>query len=100
AKRLNAMNQAIASVIAARKTLKSLPAWGDDIKASDDFLTPVFQNYFEILGTTVLVKKSDFYQLVDCMSREEIDPEIGEKLDAISKVAKSCPSLPATAGSE
>ena len=88
-KRQNAMGQAIEEVEAALKTLGKGSPWSADIKASDDFLIPLFKSYFEALGLPNLVAKKNFYELAEHVPDSEIDPEISEKLDAIVRVAES-----------
>lgn len=44
------MNEAIHEVSAALATLGKPDPFGPQIKASDEFLAPVFQKYFEKLG--------------------------------------------------
>ena len=56
---------------------------------SDEFLTPLFKAYFERIGIPNLMSKKNFYELADYVPEAEIDPEIGEKLDAIATVAES-----------
>jgi len=57
------------------------------VKASDDFLTPVFQSYFEKLGLRNLMRKTEYHTLTKFVPRERIDPEVVEKLDLIVRVA-------------
>ena len=63
--------------------------WSADIKASDDFLVPLFEAYFGKLGLPNLMAKKNFYELAEHVPDSEIDPEISEKLDAIVRVAES-----------
>ena len=88
-KRQNAMGQAIGEVESALKTLGKGSPWSADIKASDDFLVPLFKSYFETLGLPNLMAKKNFYELAEHVPDSEIDPEISEKLDAIVRVAES-----------
>ncbi len=88
-KRQNAMGQAIEEVESALKTLGKGSPWSADIKASDDFLVPLFKSYFETLGLPNLMAKKNFYELAEHVPDSEIDPEISEKLDAIVRVAES-----------
>ena len=44
--RLSAMDEAIEEVGKALETLGKGSPWGDAVKASDDFLTPLFRAYF------------------------------------------------------
>ena len=85
--RLDAMRQAIDEVASALKTLGKASPWSADLKASDDFLKPLFESYFKKLGLPNLMAKKDFYELAEHVPDNEIDPEISEKLDAIASVA-------------
>jgi hypothetical protein len=87
-RRLNAMRESITEVASALKTLKKLDLWSPDIKATDEFLDPLFDKYFEKLGLPNLIKKSDYHILARFVSKDKIDPEVTEKLDAIVKTAK------------
>jgi predicted ATPase len=83
----NAMREAMDEVGAALKTLGRPEPFGPDIKASDDFLAPVFQKYFDKLGTRNLMLKTDYHSLAPLTPLERIDPEVGEKLDRLVEVA-------------
>ena len=87
-KRVNAMRQAIEQVETALKTLGKGSPWDVDVKASDDFLEPVFKAYFERLGLPNLMAKKNCHELVEYVPDHEIDPEIREKLDAIVRIAE------------
>ncbi len=86
-RRVNAMRQAIEQVETALRTLGKSSPWDADIKASDDFLEPVFKAYFEMLGLPNLMAKKNCHELVEYVPQDEIDPEIREKLDAIVRTA-------------
>ena len=88
-RRLQAMREAIDAVESALKTLGKGSPWDADIKASDDFLNPLFEAYFEKLGLPNLMAKKKYYELTDYVPDSEIDPEIREKLDAIARGAES-----------
>ena len=88
-KRLTAMREAASEVGEALETLGKGSPWGDDIKVSDEFLTPLFKTYFKKIGIPNLMNKRNFYGLADYVPVDEIDPEIGEKLDVIANVARS-----------
>ncbi len=87
--RLAAMDEAIGEVSRALETLGKGSPWGNDLKVSDEFLTPLFKAYFERIGIPNLMSKKNFYELADYVPEDEIDPEIGDKLDAIAAVAES-----------
>lgn len=85
--RLRAMRETISEIEGAMKTLDKGSPWDINTKVSDDFLTPLFRAYFEKLKLPILMAKKNFYDLVKYMPVEEIDPEIGEKLDEIARTA-------------
>ena len=87
-RRMAAMREAISEVESALKTLGKGSPWDPGIKASDDFLVPLFETYFEKLGLPNLMAKKNFHELTGHVPAGEIDPEIGEKLDAIARVAE------------
>ncbi len=87
-RRLGAMREAIAEIQSALKTLGKGSPWSPDIKASDDFLDPLFRAYYpKKLNLPNLMPKRNFYQLVEHIPDSEIDSEIGAKLDAMASVA-------------
>ncbi len=88
-KRLDAMRAAIEKIESALKALGKGSPWSADIKASDEFLDPLFATYFKKLGLPNLMAKKNLYELAEYVPESEIDPEIREKLDAIARVAES-----------
>ena len=88
-RRLGAMREAITEIEGALERLDKGSPWGADIKASDEFLTPLFKAYFDKLELPNLMAKKQFYELASHVPEEKIDPEITEKLDAIVRVAES-----------
>lgn len=88
-KRLEAMREAIPEVSNAMEVLGKKSPWDHDTKVSDDFLTPLFKDYYKRLGLANQMAKKSFYELAEYVPEEEIAPEIGEKLDAIAAVARS-----------
>ena len=83
-----AMTEAISEVSAALKTLGRPDPFGPHVKASDEFLTPLFQRYFEKLGVRNLMQKTEYHSLTKYVPIERIDPEIVEKLDLIVTIAR------------
>ena len=81
------MRTSISEVESALTTLGKGSPWGADIKASDEFLTPLFESYFKKLEVPNLMAKRSFYELAEHVPDNEIDPEINQKLDAIARVA-------------
>ncbi len=82
-----AMQDAMDEVVAALRTLGKPDPFGSEVKASDDFLGPVFQKYFEKLEIRNLMLKTDYHTLAHLVPRERIDPEVAEKLNRIVEVA-------------
>lgn len=87
--RLKAMRESIQEIETALRTLGKGPPWDGNTKVSDDFLTPLFKNYFKKLNLPNLMEKKNFYELAYFMPGNKLDPEIREKLDAIVRVANS-----------
>ena len=88
-RRLGAMRDAIDEIERAMETLGKGSPWDPNTKASDDFLVPLFERYFERLGLPNLMNKSSFYRLAEYVPEDEIDPEITKKLDAIARTAEA-----------
>jgi ABC-type lipoprotein export system ATPase subunit len=87
-RRIATMRQSIAEITEALARLgKPLP-FSSEIKATDEFLDPLFKTYFAKLGLPLQLRKSDYHSLARMASPEKLDPEISEKLDAIVAVAK------------
>jgi len=80
------MQEAITEVTKALEVLGKNP-WSADIKASDDFLKPLFSNYFRKLGLPNQMLKSNYHVLADLLPVSRIDLDITEKLDTIAEVA-------------
>jgi len=87
------MQAAIDEITNALTTLDKPSPWSDDIKASDEFLKPLFNKYYEQLGLPNLMRKSNFHVLANFVPIEKIDAEIIEKLDKIAATAESAKPL-------
>ncbi|MDZ4763331.1 MAG: AAA family ATPase [Chloroflexota bacterium] len=61
--------------------------WREE-KLSDLFLKRVLEDYARRMKLPIILRKGDFYQLVEFMPSDQIDPEISEKLDAIYAIAQ------------
>jgi ABC-type transport system involved in cytochrome c biogenesis ATPase subunit len=85
-KRVNAMQESIDEVTRAMETLGKGGPWDADTKTSDDFLSPLFVTYFRKLELPNLMGKKQFYELADFVPKDQLDPEIGVKLDMIAQV--------------
>lgn len=73
------MTEVINDVTNALRVLGSDP-WGEDIKASDEFLDRVFKLFYERMALPDLVRKSDYHRLARYVAPSAIDPEVREKL--------------------
>ena len=92
-RRVAAMREAIDEIAMAMEQLGRGSPWNPDTKVSDDFLTPLFRAYFKKLGLPEdLMTKKSFYELAEHVPLDELDSEVGEKLDAIAGVAASATS--------
>ena len=86
-RRVTVMRLSIATIEEAMRKLGKSSPWDPDTKVSDDFLTPLFADYFARLGLPNVMLKKSFHVLARQVPRDEIDQEISAKLDAIGKVA-------------
>jgi hypothetical protein len=87
--RLKAMRESIQEIETALRTLGKGSPWDANTKVSDDFLAPLFENYFKKLNLPNLMAKKNFYELAYFTPVDKLDPEIKEKLDAIVRIANS-----------
>ena len=87
--RRKVMRQTIAEMTNAMETLGRGSPWDKDTKVSDDFLIPLFRKFFKKLGHYNVMDKKNFHELARFVPKDEIDPEVKEKLDAIVTVAKA-----------
>ncbi|MEW6202181.1 MAG: AAA family ATPase [bacterium] len=88
-KRIDIMKESIQEIQSALEKLYKVSPWDINTKVSDDFLKPLFEEYYKKLGIPNMMSKKNFHELVRFVPKEKIDPEIREKLDAIVRVAKS-----------
>ncbi|MFH0775059.1 MAG: AAA family ATPase [bacterium] len=82
------MRNAITEVTKAMKTLDKPDPWSSEVKATDEFLDPLFKNYFHKLGLPLQLRKSDYHILAGLVPKEKLDTEITEKLDTIVAIAE------------
>ncbi len=85
--RAEAMKEIIGRMKESMAVLKKPNPWSPDLKATDEFLDPLFANYAERLKLPGLFRKSDYHEMTIFLNADEIDSEISEKLDAIVSVA-------------
>ena len=95
-RRLSAMREAVAEVEEAMSTLGKGSPWDSEVKASDDFLIPLFKAYFRKLELPNLMDKKQFYELAMHVPEKDIAPEINEKLEQIASVCLSARPISST----
>jgi hypothetical protein len=83
------MDAAINEVSLALQTLSKPNPFGADAKVSDEFLDPVFRNFFARMDLPpALMRKTDYHTLASFLEKADIDDEVVEKLDAFVEVAR------------
>lgn len=85
------MEKAIKDVEEALQTLGEDP-WSKDIKASDRFLTPLFRQFYKMLGLPNEMSKSNYHVLAEFVAPEMIDDEICQTLDIIYEISQKAKS--------
>jgi len=85
--RLEPLEASITELVQALAITKRPDPWGPDIKVTDEFLDPLFTNYFQRLGTPQQIFKRDYHGLADAIPIEEIDHEVIMVLDMILEVS-------------
>lgn len=83
----NVMESAITTIEESLQNLGKPSPWGPDLKASDEFLTPVFKKFYADLQLPNPMSKTDFHTLVEFLPVAAIDQEITEKLNLIESIA-------------
>jgi hypothetical protein len=82
------MRETIAEIEQALTALRKPSPWSNDIKASDDFLDPLFEKFYEKLGLQNLMTKTDYHRLAAYIDPHNIDDEVHEILDQIVETKK------------
>lgn len=81
------MDETIAEIEDANKSLRKPSPWDPDAKVTDDFLDPVFSTFFDKLNLPNLMRKTDYHELAGFVAPGELDREVSTKLDAIVEIA-------------
>jgi len=87
-KRTQILVRCIQELELSLKTQRRPDPWGPDIKVTDEFLDPLFANFYERLETPQQTFKRDYHGLADTIPVAEIPPEVSEVLDAIWEIAR------------
>ena len=91
--RVLVLDQCIAELEQALKITGKPEPWGADIKATDDFLDPLFRLFYERLGMSQQTFKRDYHVLAEYLPIDSIAPEIASVLDTIVDVAQEPASI-------
>lgn len=91
-RREHLMRECIQEVSTALQTLGRPGPWSPDVKASDDFLRPLFDRFFEELSLPNLLRKTDYHALARLVPKDKLDAEVVAKLDGIVAVARKAKS--------
>lgn len=82
------MNTTIDSLIEALARLRKGSPWEVDLKVSEEFLDPLFADFYQQLGLpSSLMRKTDYHHLARFITRQQIDPEVTYVLDQIQQIA-------------
>ena len=84
----NLMEKAIDEIAAALAALSKPDPWSADLKTSDEFLDPLFRNFYQKLELPNMMRKTDYHTLAPFVTADQLGTEVLEKLDAIADVAK------------
>jgi len=84
-----AMKESIEEISVALTRLKKQSPWDPTTKVTDEFLDPLFSTFFEKLKLPNLMRKTDYHVLAKFLSKDKIDPEICDKLEAILTIVKN-----------
>ena len=85
-KRKQAMEKAIAEVTHLLEIDEKSP-WSPDVKATDEVLDRIFRVFFKEVALPLTFHKRDYYLLTGFLPKQQIAPEVIEKLDAIVAIA-------------
>jgi ABC-type branched-subunit amino acid transport system ATPase component len=77
------MMAAVREIESAMRTLGKGSPWSPDTKVSDDFLDPLFENFFRGLDLPNLMRKTDYHTLAPFVPLGLIDAEVVGVLDGI-----------------
>lgn len=93
--RLDVLEKTLPEMTKALQLTARPDPWGSDIKVTDEFLDPLFKQFYETLGVPQQVFKRDYHGLADAIPVDEIDGEVREVLDAIADTARKAKPLTA-----
>lgn len=83
----SAMEKAVGEIASALRALGKPDPWSPDLKASDEFLDPLFRKFYEGMKLPNLMPKTDYHTLAPFVVPGEIDTEVSQKLNRIVEAA-------------
>jgi hypothetical protein len=86
-KRVEAMQKSIADIGEALERLGKGGPWDPDTKVSDDFLVPLFKDYFKRLDLPNIMEKKQFHELARFVPEQQIAAEVKDVLDHVARVS-------------
>ena len=92
ATRQQAMEKAIAEVTRLLEIDEKSP-WSPDVKATDEVLDRIFRVFFKAINLPLSFRKREYHLLAGFLSKQQIDQEVVEKLDAIVETASRAKPL-------
>lgn len=81
------MQETMDEIEQALATIGKESPWSDNTKVSDDFLTPLFTQFYRKISLPNLMRKTNFHTLADYLPDELVDSEVVKVLDNIVHVA-------------
>jgi len=82
-----AMEETISELIPPLALADRNDPWWRDTKASDDFLDRLFERFFARLGSSNLMRKTNYHRLARFVPKDLIDAEVIEVLDAVRQLS-------------
>lgn len=82
------MEQTMNDIEKAMIKLRKASPWDPMTKVTDDFLNPLFEEFFDQIKLPNLMWKTGYHELARYLKKDQIEPEVSEKLDAIVQVAR------------
>jgi hypothetical protein len=82
------MSSSMQKVEQAMSVLGKGSPWSPETKVSDDFLDPLFEDFFKSLKLPNLMRKTDYHTLARYVPREAIDLEVVQVLNGIVAVGE------------
>jgi len=80
--------QCLEELVNALRVANRPDPWGPDIKVTDEFLDPLFKNYYQTINLPQKLFKRDYHRLAEVIPLQQLDPEITLILDAIHETAR------------